>query len=42
MDWSPATPAPSTNPLAGGIVPAAVIISGKKRGSVPATRSTPL
>ena len=29
MACSPATPAPSTSPLAGGIEPAAVIIMGK-------------
>ena len=31
---SPATPAPSTSTFAGGIVPAAVVSIGKKRGSV--------
>jgi hypothetical protein len=42
MAWSPATPAPSTNTRAGAIVPAAVMSSGKKRGSVFAASSTAL
>ena len=36
MAWSPATPAPSTTTSAGWTVPAAVMLSGKKRRSIPA------
>ena len=39
---SPATPAPSTSTFAGGIVPAAVISIGKKRGSRSAAISAAL
>ena len=38
---SPATPAPSTSTCAGGIVPAAVISIGKKRGDLRRRRSAP-
>ena len=34
--WRPATPAPSTTTSAGGTVPAAVMLRGKKRRSMPA------
>ena len=37
---SPATPAPSTSTWPGGIVPAAVISIGKKRGLLGAAIST--
>jgi hypothetical protein len=38
--WSPATPAPSTSTFAGGTVPAAVMNSGRNRGSRIAASST--
>ena len=38
---SPATPAPSTSTCAGGIVPAAVMSIGKKRGELGRRRSAP-
>jgi len=40
--WRPATPAPITNTLAGGTIPAAVMNIGKYLGSSTAARSTPL
>ena len=39
---SPATPAPSTNTLAGASVPAAVVSIGKRRGDAAAATSTAL
>ena len=40
MACNPATPAPTTNTLAGVIVPAAVVIIGNILGSVVAASST--
>ena len=42
MAWSPATPAPSTSPLAGGVVPEAAIIMGKSFPSVSAAMTAAL
>ena len=42
MAWRPATPAPITNTLAGGTMPAAVMNMGKYLLSSAAASSTPL